>query len=150
MEMLRNRVPDTTSAAALLEHQHTQNGSGHGSGSPGYLQQYRDQGQQGESASPVSNLSMSISGDNQRPQSQNDNQYSMRYLDSPSTSYGTGAGVVKKKRGDFELNAETGSDVVSSGLISIEDAGVYFRTFFQGCVSFTLFEVEVWERKKLM
>ena len=58
--------------------------------------------------------------------------------------------MVKKKRGDFELNAEAGLDVVSSGLISLEDAGVYFRTFFQGCVSFTLFEVEVWERKKLM
>ncbi|KIM93968.1 hypothetical protein OIDMADRAFT_207874 [Oidiodendron maius Zn] len=57
----------------------------------------------------------------------------MRYLDSPSTSYGTGAGVAKRKRGDFELNAEVGLDVVSSGLISLEDAGVYFRTFFQGC-----------------
>jgi hypothetical protein len=42
---------------------------------------------------------------------------------------------LKRKRGDFEVNVERGIDVVGKGLISHEDAGVYFRAFFQGCVS---------------
>jgi hypothetical protein len=141
MEMLRNRVPDTTTAVALLElhHQHAQNGNGHGIGSPGYSQQYQGQGQQRDSASPVSNLLISMSRNNQC------SQYSRGYLESPSTSYGNGAGPVKRKRGDIELNVEVGLDIVSKGLISLEDASVYFMTFFQGCVSFTPFKVEVGE-----
>ncbi|OBT52755.1 hypothetical protein VE04_04847 [Pseudogymnoascus sp. 24MN13] len=126
MEMLRNRIPDTTTAVALLElqHQHAQNGNGYGTGSPRYSQQY--QGQQRESASPVSNLSIPMSG-NQH------SQHSRAYLESPSTSYGNGAGFAKRKRGDIEVNVEVGLDIVSKGLISLEDAGVYFGTFFQGC-----------------
>lgn len=63
-------------------------------------------------------------GNNQR------SQYSRGYLQSPSTSYRNGAGLVKRKRGDIELNVEVGLDIVSKGLISLEDAGLYFRTFF--------------------
>jgi hypothetical protein len=143
MDMLRNRIPDTTTAVALLEsqHQHAQNGNGNETGSPGYSQQYQRQGQQREFASPVSNLSISMSGNNQHSQPQNDIPYSRGYSESSSTSYGNGAGWLKKKRGDFELNVEVMLDVVSKGLISHEDASVYFRTFFQGCVSFTLLKL---------
>lgn len=151
MEILRNRVPDTTSAVAMLQlqHQPAQSGNGHGTGSPVYLQQYQGQGQQKESTSPMSNLSMAMSGDNQHPQPQNDIRYLRGYLESPSTSYGNRADLVKRNRGDFELIAGAGLDVVSRSLISLKDASVYFRTFFQGCVSFTLFEVEVRERENL-
>lgn len=144
MEMLRNRIPDTTTAVALLElqHQHAQNGDGYGTGSPRYSHQY--QVQQRESASPMSNLSISMSGNNQH------SQYSRTYLESPSTSYGNGAGFAKRKRGDIELNVEVGLDIVSKGLISLEDAGVYFGMFFQGCVSFTHSEGEVGERERLI
>jgi hypothetical protein len=143
MEMLRNRVPDTTTAVALLQlqHQHPQSGNAHGTGSPGYSQQYQVQRQQRESASPVSNLSMSVSGNTQRSQLQNDIRYPRGYVESPSTSYGNRAGLVRRKRGDFELNVEVGLDVVSKGLISLEDAGVYFRTFYQGCVSLLSFKL---------
>ena len=138
MEMLRNWVPNTTTAVALLElqHQHPQNGNGHGTGSPSDSQQYQGQGQQRESASPVSNLSISMSGNNQR------SQYLRGYLESPSTSYGNEAGLVKRKRGDIELNVEVGLDIVIKGLISLDDAGVYFRTFFQGCVSLLFLELK--------
>lgn len=44
--------------------------------------------------------------------------------------------VRKRKRGDFELNIDVESDVVASGVISYDNAVVYFRTFFEGCVSF--------------
>jgi hypothetical protein len=56
------------------------------------------------------------------------------YNESPGTiSYGSSS--LKRKRGDFELNLERTVDVVAKGLISLADAEVYFRTFFQGCVS---------------
>jgi hypothetical protein len=41
----------------------------------------------------------------------------------------------KRKRGDFEVRTEYSLDVVSKGLISYDDAVLYFGTFFQGCVS---------------
>jgi hypothetical protein len=116
-----------------LHHQPAQNGNEYGTGSSDYLQQYQEQGHQKESASPISNLSISIYGNNQP------SQYSKAYLESPGTSYGNGSYSAKRKRGDIELNVEVGLDIVSIGLISLEDAGVYFRTFFQGCVRFTLF-----------
>jgi len=40
----------------------------------------------------------------------------------------------KRKRGDFEVTVEPGLDVIARGLITYEDAVVYFRCFFQGCV----------------
>ena len=144
MEMLRNRVPDTTTAVALLElqHQHAHNGNGNRTGSPGHSQQYQGQGQQRDFASPVSNLSMSMSGSNQPSQPENDIRYSRGYLENSSTSYRNGAGSLKRRRGDFELNVGVVLDVVSKGLISLDDAGVYFTTFFQGCVSFTILKLK--------
>lgn len=138
--MLRNRAPDTTTAVALLElqNQHALNVNRHMTGPPGYLQQYQGYEENRESTSPMSNLSMSMSGNNWRSQPQKDVRYSRGYLSSPSTVYENTAGTVKRKRGDFELSVEIRLDVVSRGLISYEDATVYFRTFFQGCVSFAL------------
>lgn len=40
----------------------------------------------------------------------------------------------KRKRAEFELNFEKAGDVVSKGLVSYEDAELYFRAFFSGCV----------------
>jgi hypothetical protein len=42
----------------------------------------------------------------------------------------------KRKRGDFEVKTEDSADVVSRGLVSYEEASLYFGRFFQGCVSF--------------
>ena len=42
----------------------------------------------------------------------------------------------KRKRGNFEVKTEVSADIVSRGLISYEEASVYFGRFFQGCVSF--------------
>ncbi|RFU28724.1 hypothetical protein B7463_g7629, partial [Scytalidium lignicola] len=42
----------------------------------------------------------------------------------------------KLKRGYFELRVEPSLDVVTKGLISKQDAELYFRTFFQGCDSY--------------
>jgi len=44
----------------------------------------------------------------------------------------------KRKRGDFEVTVEPGLDVIARGLITYEDALVYFRCFFQGCVRYFL------------
>lgn len=52
----------------------------------------------------------------------------------------TGQSVpTKRKYRDFELNLEEGVDVVARGLISFDDALLYFGTFFQGCVSMILY-----------
>jgi hypothetical protein len=123
MEALRNRVPDTTTAVALLELQ-ARDGS---SGSPAYSQ--FQQMRESDFASPVS---MSIGSHPSRTQA--DVAFSQQFLESPRAAYGMAS--LKRKRGDFELNVERSVDVVDKGLISHEDAGVYFRAFFQGCVSF--------------
>lgn len=129
MEALRNRVPDTNTAAALLELQRrqAQNGS---STSPTYSHQFQ-QIRENDFASPVS---MSVSS--HPSQTQAEVTFSQPFIESPRASYGVSS--LKRKRGDFELNVERSVDVVSKGLISLEDAGVYFRAFFQGCVSHSL------------
>lgn len=57
------------------------------------------------------------------------------YNESPGTANSHDVSSLKRKRGDFVLNVERSVDVVAKGLISLADAEVYFRTFFQGCVS---------------
>jgi hypothetical protein len=41
----------------------------------------------------------------------------------------------KRKRGDFEISSDAGLDAIGRGLISYEEAVVFFRCFFSGCVS---------------
>jgi hypothetical protein len=59
-------------------------------------------------------------------------EHSHQFIPSPQLS---GFPLRKRKRGDFELNAEISADVLSKGLISYEDSRLYFEAFFQGCVS---------------
>lgn len=126
MEALRSRVPDTTTAVALLDLQGRQdqvrNQNRAQSISPGYSQQFQGV------ASPVS-----VSG------SHGSNTQRMQFVDQAAASpdvFGRRTSL-KRKRGDFELNVDAGNggDVISKGLISYDDAVLYFGTFFQGCVS---------------
>ena len=41
----------------------------------------------------------------------------------------------KRKRSDIEVKTEPPSDLVSRGLLRYDEAVMYFRVFFQGCVS---------------
>ncbi len=59
--------------------------------------------------------------------------FSHQFLESPRAAYGVS--FSKRKRGDFEMNLERSVDVVEKGLISRDDASIYFSAFFQGCVS---------------
>jgi hypothetical protein len=131
MEVLRTRVPDTTTAVALLELQHQQQAQTGTSASPTYSHQFQ-QIRENDFASPVS---MSVSSHPSQTQAE-----VAFFGESPQARSQTGYGApsLKRKRGDFELNVERGVDVVSKGLVSVEDAGVYFRAFFQGCVSHSL------------
>jgi len=135
MEALRNRVPDTTTAVTLLELQHqvNQRSQFENRGSPTYSHQLQQQPlRENDYTSPVS---MSVSTHSQPSQPQLENAFSQvqTFDDSPRTEYGLASS--KRKRGDFELNAERSVDVVAKGLISLSDAEIYFGTFFQGCVS---------------
>jgi hypothetical protein len=142
MEALRNRVPDpihASTAVTLLELQHQQqnqiqNGT---SGSPMYehIERRFQQSQirEDEYTSPVS---MSVSSHPSGTRTEIPYPRPQIYESPSAISYG-GFGL-KRKRGDFELNIERSVDVVAKGLISLADAELYFRTFFQGCVSFSV------------
>lgn len=132
-----------STAVTLLELQHQQqnqiqNGT---SGSPVYehiehgFQQ--PQIRENEYTSPVS-----MSASSHPSGTRTEVPYSRpQMFESPSAlSYG-GSGL-KRKRGDFELNIERSVDVVAKGLISLADAELYFRTFFQGCVSFSVLNID--------
>ena len=54
--------------------------------------------------------------------------------DIPFPNFNGQSSRSKRKRGDFEVTTDPSLDVVSTGLISHEDALLYFQTFFQGCV----------------
>lgn len=126
MEALRNRVPDASTAVALLE---LQSQSQNAAGSPNYAHFQQTRGN--TFGSPVSGSIAS------HPSQTMPEVFSQPFMESPRT-YGMS---LKRKRGDFELNIEERIDVMSKGLIGEEEAGTYFRAFFQGCVSFL---VEWW------
>jgi hypothetical protein len=131
MEVLRTRVPDTTTAVVLLELQRQQQAQNGTSASPTYSHQFQ-QIREDDFVSPVS---MSVSSHPSQTQAE-----AALFGESPQARSQARYGVpsLKRKRGDFELNVENGVDVVSKGLINVQDAGVYFRAFFQGCVSHSL------------
>lgn len=142
MEALRNRVPDpmhARTAATLLEMQHQQqiqiqNGT---SGSPLYDHSehsfQQKQIREDEYTSPVP-----MSGSAHPSGTRAELPFPPpQMFESPSAvSYG-GSGLTRK-RGDFELNIERNVDFVAKGLISLADEELYFRTFFQGCASFSV------------
>lgn len=146
MEALRNRVPDpihASTAVTLLELQHQQqneiqNGT---SGSPVYEhignQFQQPQIREDEYTSPVS---MSVGSHPSGMRNEVPYPRAQMYESPSAVSYG-GSGL-KRKRGDFELNIERSVDVVAKGLISLADAELYFRTFFKGCVSFSVLNLE--------
>jgi hypothetical protein len=129
IEVLRNRVPDTNTAVTLLEFQNQQVQNSN-STPPTYSHQFQ-QIRENDLASPVS---MGVGSHPSRTQAEV--TFSQPFIESPRASYGVSS--LKKKRGDFEFNVERSVDVVSKGLVSLEDAGVYFRAFFKGCVSYSL------------
>lgn len=111
MEALRN----TPTAMALLDLQRRQ-------------EHVRDIGQ----SSPVYGQQFQISSSVSRSGSHASNSRQLQFAPSP-LSYEPP--TLKRKRGDFELNARMEPDVISKGLISYDNAVLYFNTFFQGCVS---------------
>ncbi|KAF8861438.1 hypothetical protein BDZ45DRAFT_799906 [Acephala macrosclerotiorum] len=124
MEALRSRAPDTATAVALLDLQGRQeqvrNQNGGRSLPPGYSQQFQGV------ASPVS-----------MSESHGSNSQQLGFIDQAVPSPGSFGRTtsLKRKRGDFVLNVDLGigGDVISKGLISYDDAVLYFGTFFQGC-----------------
>jgi hypothetical protein len=142
MEALRNRVPDpmhASTAVTLLELQHQQqnqiqNGT---SGSPVYEpiehQFQQPQIREDEYTSPAS---MSVSSHPSGTRSEVPYPRPQMFESPSAVSYG--GSDLKRKRGHFELNIERSVDVVAKGLISLADAELYFRTFFQGCVSLSI------------
>jgi hypothetical protein len=137
MEALSNRVPDTihtNTAVTLLELQHQQQVQNGSSGSPLYEDRYHQQQiRENDYTSPVS---MSVGSHPSHTQQELALSQQQLYNESPSTvGYDSS---VKRKRRDFELNVERSVDVVNKGLISLSNAEVYFKTFFQGCVSLRL------------
>ncbi|KAE9362899.1 hypothetical protein N431DRAFT_424290 [Stipitochalara longipes BDJ] len=133
MEALRNRVPDTTTAVTLLELQHqvNQRTQMENRASPTYPHHFQQQQLGGNDyTSPVS-MSVSTHSHPSQPQPENAFSQAQTFQQSPRTEYGLNS--LKRKRGDFELNAERSVDVVAKGLISLSDAEVYFGAFFHGC-----------------
>jgi hypothetical protein len=135
MEALRNRVPDTTTAATLLELQHQvdQRGQSENRAPQSYSQQFQQQQlRENEYTSPVS---MSVSTHSHPSQPHPETTFSQPHLfsQSPMTEYDIT--TLKRKRAGFELNVEGSVDVVAKGLISLADAQMYFGAFFQGCVN---------------
>jgi hypothetical protein len=85
--------------------------------------------QMGEIVSPVS---VSMSGDSQFSNSTFLRQQQQTLL-GPE---GNGNGLKRNVgTGDFEVTGWEEGDVISKGMISFQDAVLYFGTFFQGCVS---------------
>lgn len=78
------------------------------------------------------------SGHHSLPNSQINIPFHPEYINSSVTGSSvqmySGLAGTKRKCRDFELNTDTPLDVVGKEIISFDDAVVYFRTFFQGCV----------------
>lgn len=127
MEVLSSRVPDASIAATLLQLQHPQNHVPD-SNSPAYLQQSQ-QMREDEFPSPATTSSSNYGS------RKTEAQFLQPFTESPDLCSSTS--TLKKKRGDFELNVQKSLDVVSKGLVSLEEAHAYFGAFFQGCVSFS-------------
>jgi hypothetical protein len=145
MQDISNRVaqpqPDTSTAVALLQLQQQQNQQQIPNGnmlSPSSFQSSDFQpaggGRAVEMESPVS-LHSHVSGQSaQQSFPFPTNGVNGGYATRPIMDSMSGSGT-KRKRGDFEVRNEPPADVVSKGLISYDDAALYFGTFFRGCVS---------------
>jgi hypothetical protein len=109
-----------------------------------HMQQQQQQGiQNSSSISPVygngngfqqqmqmSPVSVSMSGDSQFSNSTFLRQQQQTLLEDNGNELKRNVGT-----GDFEVTGWEEGDVVTKGMISFQDAVLYFGTFFQGCVS---------------
>jgi len=122
-------------AEALLHMQQQQQGIQNASSlSPVYGNGngFQQQMQMREIVSPVS---VSMSGDSQFSNSTFLRQQQQTLLGAE----GNGNGLKRNVgTGDFEVTGWEEGDVVSKGMISFQNAVLYFGTFFQGCVSLSL------------
>ena len=149
MQDLSSRViqpqPDTSTAVALLQLQQQQQQQNPNQQSlpnasmlsPSSYQSSEFQPANGGGGVVESPVSMHSNhgvqdGRQEYPFTTTSNGIDSRY-DSRSTIHRSSG--AKRKRGDFELRTEDSLDVVSKELISYDDAVLYFRAFFQGCVS---------------
>ena len=149
MQDLSNRVaqpqPDTSTAVALLQlQQQQQNLQQMPNGnvlSPSSYQGSEFQAPGGvrvvEMESPVSLHSHASGHGSQQSYPFPASGVNGGYATRPIMESMSGPGM-KRKRGDFETRTEAPTDVVSKGLISYDDAILYFGTFFRGCVSLLL------------
>jgi hypothetical protein len=122
-------------AEALLHMQQQQQGIQNASSlSPVYGNGngFQQQMQMREIVSPVS---VSMSGDSQFSNSTFLRQQQQTLLAPESNGNGLKRNV---GTGDFEVTGWEEGDVVSKGMISFQNAVLYFGTFFQGCVSLSL------------
>jgi hypothetical protein len=146
MHTLSSRVPDASTAITLLQLQQQQEGrdvdmmsQSHSSPSDFRQQQNRNMtmspqayrpeySQPPQTASPVS-----LPSSNPNPGAQQEIPFSPDFT-LPNQTYQP-LTPMKEKLSDFELRIEENLDVVARGLIRLEDAELYYETFFQGCVS---------------
>ena len=85
-----------------------------------------------QNASPVS----MVSGSHSLSSNQLEVPFHPGYRQNSVLSTYAGPSVpTKRKHRDFEVNPEADLDVVAQGLITFDEALLYFGTFFQGCVS---------------
>jgi len=150
MHTLNSRVPDASTAITLLQLQQQQSRDVDmmsQSPSSDFQQQQQQRSvimqspggyqaeypQQAQAASPASLVSR-----NPVPEVPNSMPFSPEFGVVNQSYESQTVSAMNTKRGDFELRIEENLDVVAKGLISLEDAELYFETFFQGCVSHRL------------
>jgi hypothetical protein len=131
VNQLNSRVADANTAVALFQLQQQSRKSDLTSPNSVSEYQVQHQGQQGpETASPVS----MVSGHHSLHNNQVDVPFHSGYRDSSVAESGVqaypGSANAQRNFRNFELDV----DVVEKGVITFDEAVVYFRTFFQGCV----------------
>ncbi|RQM05927.1 hypothetical protein DH86_00002588, partial [Scytalidium sp. 3C] len=142
IDNLNTRITDTSTAVSVLQLQQQQQAQTidlESLSSPHLMQRQQTQKHIGAPLSPRSGLgypdahqTISIID--------NDTQHTQRHSPTPNLSI-TSQPYHRKfsaatKLQDFEVGSEPSSDVVARGLISLEDAELYFQVFFQGCNHF--------------
>lgn len=132
MEALSNRIPDTATSVALLQLQQQQQLDNL---QPPYSREYGQLGDGNvlETASP-SLSSSTLAENSQVSRLSSSTRYHFSGGSQNHEAFRPYSPNAKRKRGDFELTIECGQDLIGKGLISYEDAILYFACFFRGCV----------------
>jgi len=120
--------PDTSTAVALLQlqQQRAQNLM-----SPIYSTNYRPI-TDGQAASPVSLSSTNVAESSSGQFAYSRSLPGQQFAGQPQQMYQPLG--VKRKMGDFEVTIDSSLDVIGRGLVTFDEAIVFFRCFFQGCV----------------